>query len=212
MSLSSEYILVRHHLYIKMPPLGWSWQNEFWQCWPGDFDEKKYIKKKMCRKGDLFGHLYSREEPKLSDVHPDNVAATQRHLINKSIQQIRVEAQQCPDLHTLTKIFCGHDLIYVSRILVKSLCLTLEWLDNFCFNSLWPSDDTWHQRSGSTLVRVMACCLTAPSHYLNQCWLIISGVLGHSHEGKFAEMLGMLICDWKLLTQDYSCISKRPMS
>ena len=25
--------------------------------------------------------------------------------------------------------------------------------------------------SGSTLVQVMACCLTAPSHYLNQCWL-----------------------------------------
>ena len=26
----------------------------------------------------------------------------------------------------------------------------------------------------------MACCLTAPSHYLNQCWLIISMVLWHS--------------------------------
>ena len=25
-----------------------------------------------------------------------------------------------------------------------------------------------------TLAQVMACCLTAPSHYLNQCWLIIS--------------------------------------
>ena len=32
----------------------------------------------------------------------------------------------------------------------------------------------------------MACCLTAPSHYLNQCWFIISKVLsfigGHYHE------------------------------
>ena len=26
----------------------------------------------------------------------------------------------------------------------------------------------------STLVQIMACCLTAPSHYLNPCWLIIS--------------------------------------
>ena len=34
----------------------------------------------------------------------------------------------------------------------------------------------------STLVQVMACCLTAPSHYLNQCWLIISKVLWHSSE------------------------------
>ena len=39
-------------------------------------------------------------------------------------------------------------------------------------NSLRPSDTIWRHRSGSTLVQVMACCLTAPSHYLNQCWLI----------------------------------------
>ena len=42
------------------------------------------------------------------------------------------------------------------------------------FNSLWPSDAIWRQGSWSTLVQVMACCLTAPSHYLNQCWLIIT--------------------------------------
>ena len=29
----------------------------------------------------------------------------------------------------------------------------------------------WHHRTGSTLVQVMAWCLTAPSHNLNQCWL-----------------------------------------
>ena len=26
----------------------------------------------------------------------------------------------------------------------------------------------------------MACCLKAPSHYLNQCWLLINGILRHS--------------------------------
>ena len=31
----------------------------------------------------------------------------------------------------------------------------------------------------------MACCLTAPSHYLNQCRLIISKVQRHSSEGNF---------------------------
>ena len=51
----------------------------------------------------------------------------------------------------------------------------------FPFNSLWPNDATWQQRSGSTLAQVMACCLTAPSHYLNQCWLIISEVQWHSY-------------------------------
>ena len=41
-------------------------------------------------------------------------------------------------------------------------------------DSLWPSDTIWRHKYGSTLAQVMACCLTAPSHYLNQCWLIIS--------------------------------------
>ena len=50
-------------------------------------------------------------------------------------------------------------------------------------NSLGPSDATWRQRTESTLAQVMACCLTAPSHYLNQCWLIISKFLWHPSEG-----------------------------
>ena len=38
---------------------------------------------------------------------------------------------------------------------------------------------------GSTLVQVMACCLTAPSLYLNQCWLFINEGLLHSPETNF---------------------------
>ena len=49
-----------------------------------------------------------------------------------------------------------------------------QWL-----NSLRPSDAIWQHRSGSTLAQVMACCLTAPSHNPNQCWLIISKVQLH---------------------------------
>ena len=45
------------------------------------------------------------------------------------------------------------------------------------FLPLWPSDSIWHHRTWSTLVQVMTCCLTAPSHYMNQCWLIISEAL-----------------------------------
>ena len=52
-----------------------------------------------------------------------------------------------------------------------------------CFlNSIW-----WH-KTGSTLVQAMACCLMAPSHYLNQCWLIISDVQWQSPEGNFTEI------------------------
>ena len=46
-------------------------------------------------------------------------------------------------------------------------------------NSLWPCDAIWWQRSGSTL--------TAPSHYLNQCWLIVSKVQWHLSEGNFTK-------------------------
>ena len=38
-------------------------------------------------------------------------------------------------------------------------------------NSLWPSEAIWPHKTWSTLVQVLACCLTAPSHYLIQCWL-----------------------------------------
>ena len=49
------------------------------------------------------------------------------------------------------------------------------------FNSLWPGGTIWQHRSGSTLAQVMACCLTAPNHDLNQCWLIINLNSSHIH-------------------------------
>ena len=55
------------------------------------------------------------------------------------------------------------------------------WEQNM-FNSLWPSDVIWHHRSCSTLFQLMACCLTTPSYYLNQCWLLTSDLLWHSNE------------------------------
>ena len=61
-------------------------------------------------------------------------------------------------------------------------------------NSLWPSDTVWLHRSGSTLAQVMACCLMAPSHYLNQCWLMISEVLWHSPDSNFTENTWDIYC------------------
>ena len=42
--------------------------------------------------------------------------------------------------------------------------------------SLRPSDGIWRQRPWSTLALVMASCLKAPSHNLNQCWLENFGI------------------------------------
>ena len=42
-------------------------------------------------------------------------------------------------------------------------------------------------RPGSTLAHVTACCLTAPSHYRDQCWLVISMVQWHSSKGNVTQ-------------------------
>ena len=46
-------------------------------------------------------------------------------------------------------------------------------------NPLWLSGDMRHWTHWSTLVQVMACCLTASSHYLSQHWLAINETLCH---------------------------------
>ena len=83
----------------------------------------------------------------------------------------------------ITKIVICHNpyFMFITNFYNTSpLCLRV-------FDSLWPSDAIWRQRSGSQLAQVMACCLTAPSHYLNQVWLMISEVLWHSPDRNFAE-------------------------
>ena len=96
------------------------------------------------------------------------------------------------DQSTLVQVmaWCGQATShYLSQCWPRSLSpygLTRpQWVNQMYFNSIWPSDAIWHHRAWSTLVQVMACCLTAPSHYLNQCWLIISEVLWHSFQGNF---------------------------
>ena len=57
-----------------------------------------------------------------------------------------------------------------------------------CVVALSFGDITWCPWSWSLLIQVMAWCLTAPSHYLNQLWLIINGVLWYWQAvGNFTE-------------------------
>ena len=75
---------------------------------------------------------------------------------------------------------CWTELIqswHVQDYLSISQALTPVMLDY----SLRTSDALWHPRIWWTLVQVMACCLTAPNHYLNQCSPIISEVPWHYH-------------------------------
>ena len=62
--------------------------------------------------------------------------------------------------------------------------------------------------SGSTLAQVKAGCLTAPSHYLNQCWLIIKDVLWHSTVTNFTRSAHELIiirCDRRWAEANGEC-------
>ena len=75
---------------------------------------------------------------------------------------------------------------YISMIIFKVKIWTKE--ENcLIFNSLWPNDAIWWHRSGSTLAQVMACCLTAPSLYLKQCWSVISKIQLHLCDGNFTR-------------------------
>ena len=63
----------------------------------------------------------------------------------------------------------------------------------------------------------MVCCLTAPSHYLNQCCLIISDVLLHWCGGISQEMLKISFLHMSLKITDFAhwgqvthiCVSKQ---
>ena len=91
---------------------------------------------------------------------------------------------------TCTKLPPIWDDIFKFNFFNEHFYLKLNWIEIWSsgltdINSLRPSDAIWWHRFGSTLAQVMVCCLMAPSHYLNQCWLIISKVHWHSFDYNF---------------------------
>ena len=122
----------------------------------------------------------------------------------------------------ITRTNFGFSLMRLCGIHLRAILQHVPWL-SFCIMSLkflllthcglvMPYGD----RSGSKLAQVMACCLTAPSHYLNQCWLIISKVQWHSYQGNFtrdASTVGQWLKSvWKLHIYNFLQISQEPMS
>ena len=74
--------------------------------------------------------------------------------------------------------------------------------------SMWLWNAVWWHKFGSTLVQVMACHLTAPSHYLNQWWLFINEACWHFIESNFTEIVLKIThhkhwqSDWKLVFEN----------
>ena len=77
----------------------------------------------------------------------------------------------------------GQDASSWYMIICSKSSLWIHAQTHWFINSLWPNDAIWRHSSVSTLAQVLACCLMAPSHYLNQCWLIFSKVLWHLTDG-----------------------------
>ena len=109
--------------------------------------------------------------------------------------------------------FCSIHLRTISQPVPKLLFCIRSLKINYTFkitaatfprgqwvNLLWPSEVIWQKRSWSILAQVkplpepiltkisFAIWLTAPSHCLNQCWLIISKVEWHSSKASSQEI------------------------
>ena len=85
------------------------------------------------------------------------------------------------DVEIVSMPWCHHGIL---PLLSCSAFLYDWWLNSVLFiNPLWSGDTIWRHRSGSTSAQVVPCCMVVPSHYLNQCWLIIIKVYWHSFGG-----------------------------
>ena len=110
---------------------------------------------------------------------------------------------ECPTMSSMAAFYDERKLIFFSGRLALFYTLYLAYaaisstvsitfphlmynisLDCY-FNSLWSSCTIWQHWSLSTLAQVMTCCLMAPNHYLNQCWLLISEVMWYQHGSNF---------------------------
>ena len=85
--------------------------------------------------------------------------------------------------------FISHILPFSKLRLNTPTLVTLEListlhLNYLCnLNSLRPSDTMWRHKFGSKLAPIM----TAPSHYLNNCWLITNKLQWHPSENNFTR-------------------------
>ena len=116
-----------------------------------------------------------------------------------SIMDLKSELSIFSLMHDVTKEFYYGFKKWAEYFFANAWCNKKSYI-----KSLWPSDAIQRWRSWSTLVQVMACCLMAPSHYLNQCWLITSEVLrwyslGGNYTGN-AQSINYLWYVWEKIT------------
>ena len=101
------------------------------------------------------------------------------------------------NLNQNTKLFIYENAFENAVCEMAAILSRGRWVKMYAWKSLThlcPNDIIWRHRNGPTLAQVIACCLMAPNHYLNQCWFIISEVQLQSPEGNFTR--DVLMIDW----------------
>ena len=105
---------------------------------------------------------------------------------------------------------CSPPQLWLLSVSVYQTVMTHEpWIPStHCGLVAPPYGDKW---SGSKLAQVMAWCLMAPSHYQNQCWLIIRDILWHSPENNFimSAQANILWNDFKYCSFNITASSSR---
>ena len=97
------------------------------------------------------------------------------------------------NLYKATTKFCGlsRQVVFHDRENKHDFVKTVpgKWCNLCVFSKIslvslyrFHCNTIWRHRSGSTWAHIVACCLAAPKHYLNQLWLIIKEVLRHIPE------------------------------
>ena len=112
----------------------------------------------------------------LQDLH--NAVALDYHYTEQKVyySDVYLDIIRRADINgSNVETIVDQELTTTDGIAVDWVAGNLYWTDtgqcNSFINTLWPCDTTWRHRSGATLAQIMACCLMAPSRYLNQCHL-----------------------------------------
>ena len=82
-----------------------------------------------------------------------------------------------------------HSLLFQHRMLFQKCKVVLQRVRGVPWGIL--TNCLLHYESASTLAQVMAWCLAAPSHYLIQCWLIISKIPKYIFNVFFEIIIGL---------------------
>ena len=134
----------------------------------------------------------------MRDISPSAIDHA-RHLSTATQEFVSVFVTWCVGHYSLCRAF--YQCAYFISVTIQSPINILDGQDTLQKGLTWPSDTILHRRFWWTL----PCCLTAPSHYRNRCWLIISKVEWQSLEGISQEIPqpSIIKLAWMLLFWTY---------